>query len=692
MKLATLALAFFLLTPCVSSQAKLNPACDPDRQAKKDLESFYRSTEVRFTDRLTDKAAVAALASKYPDALAVNQLQQDWTKTQNDDEREAMLRHYEQLAREHPASPQQQYLYALALYGIDTPKSIELLKTSLARYPDYPWPRLGLARSYSFGKFQDKPQMQAELDAFFTACPNSLDTSAWRWQLQIATPAVALLRAPRLRNILPAEIDPDQFLMWRTLWDLEFKGAPADQHAKVRAQLREDLARLEKTPPVSSPSWLLFLKEGFTMLDDQPAIQRINVELEKSFPSSIPAKRVDDERWWKAHPAPLEDAPEETKQAAYREELPFYEEQLKKWPDDVLLQWERFDLVAKLPDSSPEHIGKAADDLLSKIYDPDWSFSRLQVAQLFVQRGMRLTEVPSLVEKANDGNRSSWMPDTYSEELRARIRRSDNFTQIEGAKVLVDAAKQLSQPKIASLAIQKLGELLPVEPENQSAFWTAKAKFAELTGHGMDALVLYRAAIDARPADYKAGKQDELTEAEARVWKELSGSEESRALFTTRSTRSATEGTWKAPKKDLPAWELSDLEGKKWTATSFRGKTVLINIWSTSCLPCREEHVYLQRLYEKVKDRPDIQILTFNIDPEVGAVAPYMKKAGYTFPVLLAKDYVEEVVPEVSIPRNWIVNSEGKWLLEEADFNAGEWPDRVLQKVEAAKTGECPTQ
>ena len=109
-------------------------------------------------------------------------------------------------------------------------------------------------------------------------------------------------------------------------------------------------------------------------------------------------------------------------------------------------------------------------------------------------------------------------------------------------------------------------------------------------------------------------------------------------------------------------------------------------------MPCREEHQYLQKLYETLKDRPDIQVLTFNIDAEIGAVAPYMKETGYTFPVLLAKDYVENLLPDTSIPRNWIVDTSGKWLWEETDFDAQEWPDRVLNKIEASRTGPCPSR
>ncbi|MGA8072631.1 MAG: TlpA disulfide reductase family protein [Candidatus Acidiferrales bacterium] len=76
----------------------------------------------------------------------------------------------------------------------------------------------------------------------------------------------------------------------------------------------------------------------------------------------------------------------------------------------------------------------------------------------------------------------------------------------------------------------------------------------------------------------------------------------------------------------MPAWQLSDLAGHTWTAASLHGKIVFINDWATCCGPCREEHSSLQALYEKIKDRSDVQVVTFNIDDEVGDVAPYMTK------------------------------------------------------------------
>ncbi len=83
---------------------------------------------------------------------------------------------------------------------------------------------------------------------------------------------------------------------------------------------------------------------------------------------------------------------------------------------------------------------------------------------------------------------------------------------------------------------------------------------------------------------------------------------------------------------------------------SLTGKVVLINLWATWCGECIAELPRLQQLYEKAKGRSDIQILTINIDEDLGQVGPFMKEKGYTFPVI--PPYVDNVIPQIGIPQS----------------------------------------
>ena len=67
-------------------------------------------------------------------------------------------------------------------------------------------------------------------------------------------------------------------------------------------------------------------------------------------------------------------------------------------------------------------------------------------------------------------------------------------------------------------------------------------------------------------------------------------------------------------------------------------------------------------------------------------IKPFLDEQKFTFPVLLAKDYVEELLPVVSIPRNWIVDARGKWRAEQIGFGHDEnWESSMLQRLEQTK-------
>ena len=63
----------------------------------------------------------------------------------------------------------------------------------------------------------------------------------------------------------------------------------------------------------------------------------------------------------------------------------------------------------------------------------------------------------------------------------------------------------------------------------------------------------------------------------------------------------------------LPDLAFQDADGKPVTLASFRGRTVLLNLWATWCVPCRKEMPTLDALEQKLGS-PDFQVVTVNID------------------------------------------------------------------------------
>ncbi len=99
----------------------------------------------------------------------------------------------------------------------------------------------------------------------------------------------------------------------------------------------------------------------------------------------------------------------------------------------------------------------------------------------------------------------------------------------------------------------------------------------------------------------------------------------------------------------------------------------------------------MQKLYETLKDRKDVQVVTFNVDDNVGLVAPFLKENKYTFPVVPAGDLVRQMVPVLGIPLNWIVDASGVVRQEASGFggDGDKWMDEMiaaLEKLAKAKT------
>src|SRR6201993_2360041 len=67
-----------------------------------------------------------------------------------------------------------------------------------------------------------------------------------------------------------------------------------------------------------------------------------------------------------------------------------------------------------------------------------------------------------------------------------------------------------------------------------------------------------------------------------------------------------------APLK-LPDLAFEDADGKPKKLSDWRGKTVLVNLWATWCVPCRKEMPALESLQTKLQG-PNFEVVAINID------------------------------------------------------------------------------
>jgi thiol-disulfide isomerase/thioredoxin len=63
----------------------------------------------------------------------------------------------------------------------------------------------------------------------------------------------------------------------------------------------------------------------------------------------------------------------------------------------------------------------------------------------------------------------------------------------------------------------------------------------------------------------------------------------------------------------LPDLAFEDADGKPKRLSDWRGRTVLVNLWATWCVPCRKEMPALESLQAKLGG-PDFEVVAVNID------------------------------------------------------------------------------
>ena len=83
-----------------------------------------------------------------------------------------------------------------------------------------------------------------------------------------------------------------------------------------------------------------------------------------------------------------------------------------------------------------------------------------------------------------------------------------------------------------------------------------------------------------------------------------------------------------------PDFTLKDLQGNKQSLSSYRGKVVLLNFWSTTCPPCVGELPSLIAIHNQLK-ASGLVVLGIAIDPTERPVHELATKMKIDYPILL---------------------------------------------------------
>lgn len=704
-------LVLFLISPAQSQQASL-PGCEAPAALRKVIKDQFEWKEY---ERLTyqeqqalEQRVLSGLIAKYPREVApyrrmIAQAQQ--VREYDPEPLTALQKQFRDREQAHPGDPLALLLYAGALRGTDTPESIRMLEKAQSLAPGFVWPSLDLAQIYSEGKFADPQKFSDQLNRFFTACPTSQDRYA-RWML-VKVPNLQAKVAKAERASLEKTKDPERLKDYEYLWGLEFRTTSPKEFPALRQQVTEDVKRLEGIRnPHPDAEWANLLIKGRKQSGASTAsIQASEDALIAKYPHSGEALAITSRRWMAAHPEPSDQADKAAWKAYNRSLREMRLADIAQYPDenfppdiyryfalsndDSLSESQALDLIPKFVNAEMTYwppffyegaYASAAGDLLDRDWAPDRALEYLKQSRVYADRSIAayLAEddhsESDLEEHAQDVARGT--RHYYSSLLLAAMRASRPDAITPEVKAAIEA------PRAA-------------DDKDESGYWLRRARLAAIEYHQQDALGYYQLALRTRskPPSYVRGKlTDELGDEAHALWTKLGGSETAWAAWSaspaSANSAKAEDARWEKPAKTLPDFQLADLSGKTWTTKSLNGKVVLINLWATWCGPCNAELPQLQKLYEQAKNRSDLQILTFNIDEDLGLVEPFMKEKGYTFPVVPAYSYVVNLLNGYAIPQSWVLNSRGTWEWTQIGYGSDDaWVKDMLAKLNAVKAG-----
>jgi thiol-disulfide isomerase/thioredoxin len=141
-----------------------------------------------------------------------------------------------------------------------------------------------------------------------------------------------------------------------------------------------------------------------------------------------------------------------------------------------------------------------------------------------------------------------------------------------------------------------------------------------------------------------------------------------------------------APRDGISSFSVTDASGRKRSLAEFRGKAVLVNIWATWCVPCRQEMPTLDRLQAR-HGGPEFEVVAVSVDlggPE--RPAEFLAEIGATHLALYLADMAEvrRATGVVGLPSTLLVDREGREVhrvVGPAEWDSAETIDLIREQT-----------
>jgi peroxiredoxin len=127
--------------------------------------------------------------------------------------------------------------------------------------------------------------------------------------------------------------------------------------------------------------------------------------------------------------------------------------------------------------------------------------------------------------------------------------------------------------------------------------------------------------------------------------------------------------------QDSPEFSYITLENDTVNINDLKGKVVFINFFATTCPICIKELPYIEKdIWAKYKDNENFELIVLGREHAASAMSAFKKKNGYTFNIVADPGReIYSLFAERYIPRNYILNREGKIVYQATGFDDEEF-------------------
>ena len=121
-------------------------------------------------------------------------------------------------------------------------------------------------------------------------------------------------------------------------------------------------------------------------------------------------------------------------------------------------------------------------------------------------------------------------------------------------------------------------------------------------------------------------------------------------------------------------FSLVDISGTKHDLENYRGKVVIISLWTTWCKPCIRELKMLNKLRNSEVDNVEVLALSVDGPNTASRVYPVSRRNRFKFPVLLDTDSTISAIlnPRGSVPYTLYIDRSGKVAYTKRGFVSGD--------------------